>query len=328
MPAAEQPLLSIGVPTYRRHAMLRECLTSILAQGFADLEILVGNDYTGEVVTGELIGVTDARVQYINYPENLGARRNHDTLLRLAKGRYFTWLADDDLHAPIFLESVLGAFRTFHDVACVYTAYAIGESYDAPTVANGPGDLLDGGEFLRRYLRGRVRVVGCYGVFDRQRLLDLGGFQQFGDGFSPYSDNLLAVRAARLDRIVYIDSPLVFARAHNGSASWTSGDLVVYRRAQEYWCRHSLEVFAEDALKPDLEDNLHLMLRWCIRDFTAVGVRADEVRPAEAARFLRFVNEYASRLKPASRAHVVGSAVRALARVWMTRRRERLQRAS
>jgi glycosyltransferase involved in cell wall biosynthesis len=46
------PLFSIGVTTYMRRDLRKECLSSILQQAFRDLEIIVGNDYPEEKLSG------------------------------------------------------------------------------------------------------------------------------------------------------------------------------------------------------------------------------------------------------------------------------------
>ena len=72
-------------------------------------------------------------------------------LLRTAKGKYFTWLADDDIYMPTFLESVVVTL-TGHAVPVVYTNVLVGSLYtsgvDADVVSTG--QLFTGGEFLSK----------------------------------------------------------------------------------------------------------------------------------------------------------------------------------
>jgi glycosyltransferase involved in cell wall biosynthesis len=81
-----RPFFSIGVTTYNRHELLRETLNSILAQSFTDFEVIVGNDYTQEVLTGEMLGITDPRIRFVNHPRNLREVGNMNALLEMAKG--------------------------------------------------------------------------------------------------------------------------------------------------------------------------------------------------------------------------------------------------
>lgn len=323
------PLLSIAIPTYDRPEMLRECLGSILDQGTPDLEVIVGNDCPERILSRDSMGIYDSRLRFVNHPRRLGARRNHQALLRFGRGRYFTWLADDDLLLPGFLNSIERALRTYGYPPCVFTGYALGERPpDIGAALEGAMELLDGREFLVRYLSGRCKVVGTYGVFERGALERLGGMDQFSDGFAPYADNLLAIRAAGLSRIVFIDAPLVFVRAHTESASWTSGDFDVYRRAQEYMCRRSVDVFRREQLRADFDRNLYLLLRWCTRDILPVAQRAGQLDPGEIVAYVGFLLAFTLELESAAlRCRAAGMSVKTVARlVRLLKRPSRLHR--
>jgi len=131
-----RPFFSIGVTTYDRKDLLKETLASIVQQRFTDFEVLVGNDFTQESLCGDSVGVQDPRVQFLNHPENLGELRNMNLLLTRSRGRYFTWLADDDLYAPDFLLAVHSALVRFEFPPCVFTSYDSGGTFEPP-VAKG-----------------------------------------------------------------------------------------------------------------------------------------------------------------------------------------------
>ena len=108
------PLFSIGVTTYDRVELLIETLSSITAQTFTDFEVIVGNDNPERTLTAEALGVDDQRIRFVNHASNLGELNNMNTLLDISRGRYFTWLADDDLYAPTFLAAVAEALEKCH----------------------------------------------------------------------------------------------------------------------------------------------------------------------------------------------------------------------
>src|SRR6266576_6222332 len=107
------PLFSIGVTTYNRVELLVETLNSITAQTFGDFEVIVANDNPNRTVTAESLGVSDPRIRFVNNPKNLGELDNMNSLLALSRGRYFTWIADDDLYASDFLERANDALQKF-----------------------------------------------------------------------------------------------------------------------------------------------------------------------------------------------------------------------
>lgn len=287
------PFFSIGVTTFNRREMLRECLHSILHQTFADFEVIVGNDYTQEILCGEGLGVQDSRIRFVNHPSNLGEVRNMNYLLTASRGRYFTWLADDDLYAPVFLESAHTALLRFGFLPCLFTSYRAGATPpDVMETVPREGRLFDGRQFLHLYLDRRLKTQGCYGVFDRGYLERSGAIQRLGNGFSPYSDNLLAIRAGLEDTVVHIDAPLVFLRTHDQATSWVNADAEAYSSAQEDFCRKCVDVFRADRLQEDFRLNLSLLIRWCVDDFFSVMGRSRSIQTRRLIRYLLFLSRY------------------------------------
>ncbi len=288
------PFFSIGVTTYNRRELLKQALAAITEQTFSDFEVLVGNDYPQEHLSAKLVGIEDSRIRFVNHPRNLGETNNMNSLLGMARGRYFTWLADDDLYASDFLEAVHTALIRFDFPLCAFTSCLMGATYsvekgDSPL---GAPRLLTGRQFLREYLARSLQPIGCYGVFDIHYLRRIGGMEQLGNGYSPYSEVLLAIRCGLLEKVVYIDAPLVFFRTHEGSLSWTSPDVRVYRSSQEDLCRQSVMIFRSEGLREDFPWNLFLLLRWCIRDFAYIVGRAGFISAREASGYLFFLGRY------------------------------------
>jgi glycosyltransferase involved in cell wall biosynthesis len=289
---------SVGVTTFNRRDFLKEALSSILMQTFQDYEVIVGNDYPQERLCGDLLGLSDQRIRFINYAQNQGELRNMNHLLEESRGRYFTWLADDDLFAPDFLETVHAALVEFQYPPCVFTAYAKGKTFQSKgEVRRGAARLYTGSEFVKHYLNQQLKVIGCYGVFEREYIRRAGGVEQLGTGFAPYSDNLLAIRAGLLDRVAYINAPLVFYRTHEGSVSYTSGNVVAYTSAQEDLFRKSLPVLQFAGNSDAFQSNLFFLMKWCLRDFSSVVRKAGGISMREAGSYLRFVGRHLGLLR-------------------------------
>lgn len=100
------PKATIGLPVYNGENYLRESIDSILAQTFTDFELIISDnastDQTEAICRAYV--AADPRVHYTRNETNLGASRNYNQLVSLARGQYFKWGAHDDLCAPQFLE--------------------------------------------------------------------------------------------------------------------------------------------------------------------------------------------------------------------------------
>jgi len=265
------PFFSIGVTTYNRPDMLKQTLMSISAQTFSDFEVIVGNDYMQEPLTAEFLGIMDSRIRFINHPQNLGEARNMNTLLNLSRGRYFTWQCDDDLYAPNFLGEVHSSLVEFNYPTCVFTAYEFiyGTSFPAPAkTLSGQGKIFSGRHFLRMYLAGKLKAMGCTGVYDKEFLKQIGGVVCLTDTTIPlYSEHLLLVRAGLLEYVAHIGEPLVKYRIHEDAWGCTAKDLLLYKQASHNLIRESVKVFSNSKLRGDFRQNIASILKFVVFEY-------------------------------------------------------------
>jgi glycosyltransferase involved in cell wall biosynthesis len=265
------PFFSIGVTTYNRPEMLKQTLISITKQTFTDFEVIVGNDYIHEALSVELLGITDSRIRFENHRQNLGEAENMNTLLNLSRGRYFTWQCDDDLYAPNFLDDIHSALIKFNFPTCVFTAYEFiyGTSFPALTkTLSGQSKIFSGRHFLRAYWSGKLKAMGCTGVFDKEYLKQLGGVECLTDTSTPlYSEHLLLVRAGLLEWVTHIDEPLVKYRIHEDAWGCTAKDLSLYRQASHNLIRKSITVFSDPKLRSDFRQNVTSILKFAVFEY-------------------------------------------------------------
>lgn len=268
---AAAPFFSIGITTYNRPDLLKQTLDSISAQTFSDFEAIVGNDYAEEPLSAELLGITDPRIRFENYPENLGEAANMNALLARSRGRYFTWQNDDDLYAPTFLEDVYAALVKFDSPKCVFTSYELfeGAGYPEPIdLVVGTGAVFSGREFLRRYFSGTLLAIGCTGVYSREYLAQVGGIELLGDFHRPlYTEYLYLIRAGLEERVVHIDQPLIRYRAHEGSWGGTTADLPLYTQVGGNLLNQSIDILKRPELRADFRENISALLNFLVSDF-------------------------------------------------------------
>ena len=268
---ASAPFFSIGITTYNRPDLLKQTLDSISAQTFSDFEAIVGNDYAEEPLSAELLGITDPRIRFENYPENLGEAENMNALLARSRGRYFTWQNDDDLYAPTFLEEVYATLVKFDAPTCVFTSYELfeGAGYPEPTdVVAGTGALFSGREFLRGYFSGKLPAIGCAGVYSTAYLHQVGGIKVLGDFHRPlYTEYLYLIRAGLEKRVVHIDQPLIRYRTHEDSWGCTTADLPLYTQVGGNLLSQSIDILKMPGLRADFRANIAALLNFLVSDF-------------------------------------------------------------
>ena len=101
-----KPLVSIGMPVYNGENFVKGALDSILAQTFQDFELIISDnastDKTKEIC--QKYAAKDQRITLLCNEKNVGAAKNYNRTFYASSGKYFMWLAHDDLIATEYLE--------------------------------------------------------------------------------------------------------------------------------------------------------------------------------------------------------------------------------
>ena len=120
---SELPLVSIIVPVYQVKDYIVECVESLRAQTYKNLEILLVDDGStdGSGAMCDEYEAKDSRVRVI-HQENQGLSAARNTGINLAMGEYVAFVDSDDVVMPDFIETLyklLGKYQA--DIAfCGY----------------------------------------------------------------------------------------------------------------------------------------------------------------------------------------------------------------
>lgn len=101
--AGASPLFSVVIPTYRRPAMVKRAVESVLRQTERDFEVLVVDDASGDETPAVVAAVADPRVRYLCREVNGGAGACRNDGVAAARGEFVSFLDDDDEYLPEFL---------------------------------------------------------------------------------------------------------------------------------------------------------------------------------------------------------------------------------
>lgn len=282
--------------------MLKECLNSILRQEFKDFEVIVGNDYTQQKLSADTLGIYDSRIRIVNYHENIGPVANANTLLAMSRGRYFTLLADDDMHSVHFLQAMYGSIIKYDCPSCLFSSFT--SDIDITNNLNiedigvaSESTLLTGRQFLTRYLSRDLKAIGCYGVFETSYLRSIGGLSQLGVGRSMYAEMPLVILSGLLEKVIFLHQPVVFFRAHSGSLSNTSTDVEAYMSSQQELFSKCIEIFNMKEISKDFQRNTFLLIKWCVQDVVTVMRRSGSIPYKATIQHAIFLKELIENLK-------------------------------
>ena len=92
------PLVTVAVPAWNAARFIGECVESVLAQTFADFELLIVDDGSDDDTCGVVERYSDSRIRLLRNPHDFIKTRN--TLLSQARGKYMAFVdADDRINA-------------------------------------------------------------------------------------------------------------------------------------------------------------------------------------------------------------------------------------
>lgn len=196
--SAEDPFLSICVPTYKRANLLKETIDSVLNQKDVNISfeiVVVDNESEGAAdgKTETLIrSYTDPRLLYYRNNENIGIYGNWNRMIELARGVWTIMLHDDDYLLPGAIVEIVRRIRLV-DADIISHDPKIKDERSNPTLNtdNEPKEC--------RFQR--VDKWSCYrgcavrpaaATMRRECIMDLGGFDE---SFYPSSDSEFWARA-------------------------------------------------------------------------------------------------------------------------------------
>jgi len=89
-------LISVIIPTCNRSELLIRAVTSVLAQTYQDIEIIVVVDGPENITVGRLQQLDDSRLKVIQTPKRVGGSEARNIGVNVAFGEWIAFLDDDD----------------------------------------------------------------------------------------------------------------------------------------------------------------------------------------------------------------------------------------
>ena len=216
---ADRRLLSIGLPVYNGERYLSQSLDSLLAQTFADFEVIVSDnastDSTQEICRE--YASLDPRIRYCRSPVNVGAPQNYKRAFDESSGRYFKWHTSDDLVGPQFVERCMDALTADPRIVLVYTKSQLVDDVGAYIADVAQDVALDSSSPSARFRQVHGNLGFCnviYGVLRRDVLERTRGLGAFFD-----SDRVLIAELALHGRFYEVPEVLFSRRMHSGAFS-------------------------------------------------------------------------------------------------------------
>jgi len=202
------PRVSVILPTYNRAELLPRALRSVLAQSYADYEVLVVDNGSTDATASLAGAFADPRIRWLRV-ETRGASAARNAAISVALGEWVAFLDDDDEWEPTFLDRQLATAA--ESGAVVVSCWAVEERASEPPLVHAPPTDAQPG--LDAMTRGWHPFVGCV-IVRRDALVAAGGFVT---GLSVREDWHLLLRLALTVRFAATPEPLMVRHHHWGA---------------------------------------------------------------------------------------------------------------
>ncbi|MCU0435823.1 MAG: glycosyltransferase [Bacteroidia bacterium] len=247
--------VSVIIPAYNASAFLAETIESVLAQSFAEFEVIVIDDgSTDDTLRLAQSYCRDTRVQCVSI-KNSGVSAARNAGFARAKGSFVAFLDADDVWLP---DNLLHKVNLLHTNTQAVLAHAPVENIEADSRRTGVINAGKSGRVLHELLSWKSTVVpGPSSILVRREAIEkVNGFDV---QLSTAADQDIFFRLAELGEFVMHHEVLSLYRLHPNNmhrhiARMESDHIQVYRKAA------SRNAFGSEKFKRQCFAQLYLIL--------------------------------------------------------------------
>ena len=236
------PTVSVILPVYNGEAYLRSAIGSVFAQSLPDVELIVVDDGSTDG-TAAIARELGPRLTYVRQA-NTGVAGAFNHGLRLASGRFISWLSHDDVFLPEKLERQVAALARLGSPGVCYTDLAIIDA-DGAVMAEVEMPEYERQRVLRHLVTGGPICSACYSLmYDRACIDEVG---PYAEQWKCTQDVEMLMRLVRRFPLIRVPETLMQVRDHGkrGVAS-----PACQREAQRFY-RHQLQALPLGELFPE-----------------------------------------------------------------------------
>ncbi len=213
------PLVTVGVLSYNYSAYVIGALNSVLAQTYPFIELIIVDDKSAEntpAIIDQWIADNNIQCTFIKNEKNIGITRVSNKIISLAKGKYISLFAIDDLMLPQKLELQV---KTLEDAGeeygvCLVNANTMDEEGHptGPYIEKDAFKVIEG-DVLRPYVFGELKFCTPSSLIRTAIYAKTGPY----DPRVLYEDYNFWLRAFAVAKVKYCDYPSLVYRVKKTS---------------------------------------------------------------------------------------------------------------
>ena len=207
--------VSVVIPAYNYARFLKEAISSVLAQPYSPLEVIVVDDGSTDNTPALLSNIIDPRLRVIRQA-NAGLSAARNTGIREARHPFIAFLDADDRWAEDFLPNVMARFLELPDDYVIVTGSSQRMTADGRLVQKPRSLILPPATLTVRDFILVNRMFPSAVVARRSTLMECGGFDT---ALRSSEDRDMWIRMTTNHRAAYIQDTLAHIRRHGENMS-------------------------------------------------------------------------------------------------------------
>lgn len=219
-------LVSIIIPTFNRAPdLLKRSILSVLNQSYENFEIIVIDDnYNDEFsvqISKALDNFNDERINYVKNKENIGGAKSRNKGIKMAKGKYVSFLDDDDFYLKDKLEKQVQFLESnkfnfvISNLAILDTSFKIKDLRKFNWFKN---HQFNNDELLVKHYKYHLTGTPTF-MFEKEMIVNIDGFPNVEMG---HEFHLVDNALKKNYKLGYMNDYFTIAVAHEGNRISTS----------------------------------------------------------------------------------------------------------
>ena len=213
----EKPKVSICITNYNYGRFIGDAIQSALEQTYKNFELIIMDNCSTDNSEEVIKSFSDPRIRYYKNDKNIGAIRNWNRGLSLARGEYITILHADDKLTPNFIEKEAEMLDKNPNVGLVHSSGIIIDAKGAVIKEYRPYDrdyIMRGEDEFKRLIFKNYFLVSAV-VMVRKKCYEALG--DYSEEYAYCPDWEMWLRIALNYDVGFISEPLGYYRKHGAS---------------------------------------------------------------------------------------------------------------
>lgn len=213
-------LVSICIPCYNHEFYLKDCLDSIMAQDYRNMELIIIDDCSTDnsvSIINSIIPDLEKRFQRVIFKVNsinMGVVKTSNQCFKLARGYYIKDFSSDDMMFPNCISKLVKYMDEHKDyLLCIANGVSVGNDCNYNNILPNENHLMDISKIssidnlFDVLLYGNI--ITCVGSIYKKEIFEKYGYY---DESIIYEDWDFWLTISRLDKINFLDEDVIYYR--------------------------------------------------------------------------------------------------------------------